>query len=71
MPSKKLSNRLQISSDMWGNGITIDAHSSSNPSGYDIVLLTHLAIALEHEGLPALMLIVGEHEENWVVGKVA
>lgn len=46
-------------------------HCSSNPSGYDIVLLAHLAIALEHEGLPALMLIVGEHKEDWFVGKVA
>ncbi|MDA8305760.1 MAG: ThiF family adenylyltransferase [Deltaproteobacteria bacterium] len=46
-------------------------HCSSKPSSYDIVLLAHLAIALEDEGLPALMLIVGEHEEKWIVGKVA
>ncbi len=35
------------------------------------MLLTHLAVALDDEGLPALMLIVGETEESWFAGKVA
>lgn len=45
-------------------------HCSSNPSSYDMVLLAHLAVALEYEGLPALMLIVGEDQETWYTGKV-
>jgi integrative and conjugative element protein (TIGR02256 family) len=44
--------------------------SSADPSGADIVLLAHLATALEYEGLLALMLIVGEHEDNWLTGRV-
>lgn len=42
---------------------------TANPSGDDILLLAHLANSLDEEGLPALMLIVGEHEERWIVGK--
>jgi hypothetical protein len=30
-----------------------------------------LAAALDDEGLPALMLIVGESEESWFAGKAA
>jgi integrative and conjugative element protein (TIGR02256 family) len=44
-------------------------HHSSNPSGEDLLLLADLATALEQEGLPALMLIVGEHEEKWYIGR--
>ena len=43
---------------------------SSKPSSYDMVLLAHLAVALEFEGLPALMLIVGEDQETWYTGKI-
>ena len=46
-------------------------HHAANPSGDDLLLLADLATALEHEGLPALMLIVGEHEEHWWAGRVA
>ena len=35
-----------------------------------MVLLAHLAVALEFEGLPALMLIVGEDQETWYTGKI-
>ena len=45
-------------------------YCSSKPSNYDIILLAHLAVALEYEGLPALMLIVGEDRETWYTGKV-
>jgi hypothetical protein len=46
------------------------AHSS-RPSNADVLLLAHLATALDAEGLPALMLIVGESDETWVAGKRA
>jgi len=42
---------------------------SAQPSGDDVVLLVHLASALRSEGLPALMLIVGESDEHWVAGE--
>lgn len=45
-------------------------HHSSKPSSDDINLLAHLANSLDEEGLPALMLIVGESEEKWIVGKM-
>jgi len=44
--------------------------ASANPSGDDIYLLSHLANALNNDGLPALMLIVGEQDENWLYGEV-
>ena len=44
---------------------------TSQPSGLDIILLAHLARALDADGLPALMLIVGESEESWIAGRVA
>ncbi|MGH8060317.1 MAG: Mov34/MPN/PAD-1 family protein, partial [Candidatus Entotheonellia bacterium] len=53
-----------------GEWHTHPRHHSSNPSGEDLLLLADLAIALEQEGLPALMLIVGEHKENWFAGRV-
>jgi integrative and conjugative element protein (TIGR02256 family) len=40
------------------------------PSGLDIRLLVHLAIMLRQDGFPALMLIVGENEERWMIGSV-
>jgi integrative and conjugative element protein (TIGR02256 family) len=42
----------------------------ADPSGKDIRLLVHLALMLRQDGLPALMLIVGESSEQWVVGAV-
>jgi Prokaryotic E2 family A/Prokaryotic homologs of the JAB domain len=39
-------------------------------SSDDVILLTKLAIGLREEGLPALMLIVGEGEERWYGGRV-
>jgi integrative and conjugative element protein (TIGR02256 family) len=42
----------------------------ASPSGLDIRLLLHLAIMLGQDGLPALMLIVGEDEERWIAGSV-
>ena len=42
------------------------SHPRGHPaqaSGDDTILLTHLATALQHEGLPAVMLIIGEAEE--------
>jgi hypothetical protein len=43
----------------------------SQASGLDIVLLGHLAAALEADGLPAVMLIVAEADESWLTGRVA
>lgn len=45
-------------------------HCSSDPSRDDIKLLRHLAISLMDEGETALMLIVGEKDERWLVGKI-
>lgn len=42
----------------------------ASPSGLDIRLLVHLAIMLRQDGLPALILIVGEDEERWMIGSV-
>jgi len=42
--------------------------SSANPSKADLHLLSYLAQGLQHDGLPALMLIVGEGEENFLSG---
>ncbi|HEX04376.1 MAG TPA: hypothetical protein ENH10_04380 [Bacteroidetes bacterium] len=39
---------------------------SANPSSADMIQLTYLADELRADGLPALMLIVGEHEETWL-----
>ena len=44
--------------------------SSAWPSTADIYQMTSLACALHRDGLPALMLIVGEHEERWLAGEV-
>ena len=43
--------------------------SNAQPSSADIYQMTHLAVELHRDGLPALMLIVGEHEERWLVGE--
>lgn len=42
-----------------------------DPSGLDLILLVHLATGLDAEGLPAVMLIVGEDDETWVIGRMA
>lgn len=39
-----------------------------DPSRQDIRLLVHLALMLRQDGLPVLMLIVGEADEQWLVG---
>ena len=44
--------------------------SSAQPSTADMYQMTSLACALHRDGLPALMLIVGEHEERWLAGEV-
>jgi hypothetical protein len=41
---------------------------SAAPSRDDVMLLAHLAGGWEAEGLPALMLIVGEGEMRWLAG---
>jgi integrative and conjugative element protein (TIGR02256 family) len=40
------------------------------PSGWDIDLMVHLATLLQQDGLPALMLIVGDAREQWLIGSV-
>ena len=44
--------------------------SSAQPSTADMCQMASLAYALHRDGLPALMLIVGEHEERWLAGEV-
>lgn len=41
----------------------------ASASGDDVILLAKLAAGLREEGLPALMLIVGDGEERWCGGK--
>lgn len=43
---------------------------AANPSVDDFYLLAHLAGALHADGLPAVMLIVGDHEEKWLTGEM-
>lgn len=43
---------------------------STKPSTLDTYLLAHLAIQMAEEGSPALMLIVGDSEENWFLGEL-
>jgi len=40
------------------------------PSSWDIDLMVHLATLLHEDGLPALMLIVGDSREQWLIGSV-
>lgn len=40
------------------------------PSSWDIDLMVHLATLLHQDGLPALMLIVGDSREQWLIGAV-
>jgi integrative and conjugative element protein (TIGR02256 family) len=42
---------------------------AARPSIDDVFLLVHLGIALHRDGLPALMLIVGEGDEGWYSAK--
>ena len=42
----------------------------ARPSNADIKLLLHLAAMLQQDGFPALMLIVGEDDERWLIGNV-
>ena len=44
--------------------------SRARPSRADMYQMAHLALELHRDGLQALMLIVGEHEEHWLVGEV-
>lgn len=46
------------------------SNSSTNPSPPDLYLLAHLATELQGDGYPALILIVGDHNENWLIGKI-
>lgn len=43
--------------------------NSTKPSNYDIKLLSYLVETLKDEGLPVTMLIIGEDEETWSIGK--
>jgi len=40
---------------------------STLPSCHDVKLLSYIAEALKYEGLPSVMLIVGENEETWLI----
>lgn len=46
------------------------ANHSATPSGHDIVQLLHLAFGMADDGLPALQLIVGEHDTQIIQGRV-
>ena len=43
--------------------------TSTKPSLADIYLLAHLAGELQADGFPAVMLIIGEHEERWLTAQ--
>lgn len=43
---------------------------SAMPSGHDIIQLLHLAFGMADDGLPALQLIVGEHDTQIIQGRV-
>ena len=45
-------------------------HHSTQPSPDDFVLLAHLASGLAYEGLAAVMLIVGDQDERWILAKL-
>lgn len=40
---------------------------TARPSGYDINLLSYLAEILNRDGLPGVMLIVGDNQETWSI----
>ncbi len=42
--------------------------AGSNPSDNDVYLLVHLAQKLDSDGLPAIMMIVGETETSCYIG---
>ena len=44
-------------------------YASVEPSVADLYLLEYLAAELQRDGYPALMLIVGEGDEEWLVGQ--
>lgn len=44
---------------------------SAAPSGHDIIQLCHLAFGMADDGLPALQLIVGEHDVQAIAGLVS
>ena len=43
---------------------------STKPSEHDIRLLSYLAEILNRDGLPGLMLIVGENQETWSIQQI-
>lgn len=47
------------------------SNHSAMPSGHDLFQLLHLAFGMSDDGLPALQLIVGEHETQIIQGMVS
>lgn len=47
------------------------SNHSAMPSGHDLVQLLHLAFGMADDGLPALQLIVGEHETQIIQGTIS
>lgn len=44
---------------------------SANPSGHDLIQLAYLSFCMGDEGLPAVQLIIGEHDVQLLLGKAA
>ena len=67
---RKVSERTRGIVNYVGEWHSHPLGSSARPSGADMYQMAHLAFGLHRDGLPALMLIVGEHEERLLVGEV-
>lgn len=71
-----LLDKVKIVEDRTAGIVTYLGEWHSHPSGAaalpsvpDLFLIGHLAKKLQADGFPALMLIVGEHEENWIIAE--
>ena len=67
---KRVSERTGGIVDYVGEWHSHPLGSSARPSTADMYQMASLACALHRDGLPALMLIVGECEERWLAGEV-
>lgn len=67
---KQVSERTGGIVDYVGEWHSHPPGSGARPSTADMYQMASLASALHRDGLPALMLIVGEDEEYWMTGEV-
>ena len=67
---KLQANGQLVSLDMVGEWHSHPSGYSTNSSVQDTFLLEYLALELNRDGLPGLMLIVGDEDEQWFLGEV-